>query len=187
MLAMMLLQFFPAFPPKQLVLTFHGSEILRFHRNPIYRWLTRRLIRHATRISTLTGYTQDLLCAHFPAGRGKTILTPGALRSDFAVVPAPAAEAGKRIVVLTVGRLHPRKGQLITLQALQALAPDFAGRSNTGSSVAGEQKAATRKPSAPPWPSPTSPSASSATSRRGTRSHLRPRRHLRDDQHPPWP
>jgi glycosyltransferase involved in cell wall biosynthesis len=27
--------------------------------------------------------------------------------------------------VLTVGRLHPRKGQLITLQALQALAPEF--------------------------------------------------------------
>ncbi len=125
MLAMMLLQFSSAFRPKRLILTFHGSEILRFHRNPIYRWLTRRLIRHATRISTLTGYTHDLLCAHFPEARGKTILTPGALRSDFAVVPAPTAEAGKRIVVLTVGRLHPRKGQLITLQALQALAPEF--------------------------------------------------------------
>jgi phosphatidylinositol alpha-1,6-mannosyltransferase len=30
-----------------------------------------------------------------------------------------------RLVVLTVGRLHPRKGQLETLEALQALAPRF--------------------------------------------------------------
>jgi glycosyltransferase involved in cell wall biosynthesis len=125
MLAMMLLQFSPAFRPKRLILTFHGSEILRFHRNPIYRWLTRRLIRHATRISAVSQYTHDLLCAHFPEAREKTFLTPGALRSDFAVVPAPPTKAGNRIVVLTVGRLHPRKGQLITLQALQALAPDF--------------------------------------------------------------
>ena len=125
MLAMMLLQFFPAFRPKRLVLTFHGSEILRFHRHPVYRWLTRRLIRHATRIGAVSRYTLDLLCQHFPEAREKTFLTPGALRSDFAVVPATPAKAENRIVVLTVGRLHPRKGQLITLQALQALAPEF--------------------------------------------------------------
>jgi glycosyltransferase involved in cell wall biosynthesis len=125
MLAMMLLQFSPAFRPKRLILTFHGSEILRFYRNPVYRWFTRRLIRHADRISTLTDYTRDLLCSRFPEARGKTFLTPGALRSDFAVVPAPPARTGKRIVVLTVGRLHPRKGQLTTLQALQTLAPEF--------------------------------------------------------------
>jgi len=34
MLAMMLLQFVPGFRPKRLVLTFHGSEILKFYRDP---------------------------------------------------------------------------------------------------------------------------------------------------------
>jgi len=125
MLAMMLLQFFKAFRPQRLVLTFHGSEILRFSRNPFTRWLGRRLIHHSTRISTLSNYTQELLYRHFPAAEGKTFLTPGALRADFAVVPALRAVAQKKIVVLTVGRLHPRKGQLLTLQALQALAPEF--------------------------------------------------------------
>jgi glycosyltransferase involved in cell wall biosynthesis len=126
MLAMMLLQFFRAFRPHRLILTFHGSEILRFARNPFTRWYTRRLIRCAARISTLSHYTQDLLFTHFPEAEGKTFLTPGALRADFAVVPAAASAAAKdRIVVLTVGRLHPRKGQLLTLQALQALAPEF--------------------------------------------------------------
>ncbi|HXQ81850.1 MAG TPA: glycosyltransferase family 4 protein [Opitutaceae bacterium] len=121
MLTMMLLQFFKAFRPKRLVLTFHGSEILVFARSPLRRWLAGRLIRHATRVSTLTTYTQELLLERFPHAADKIILTPGALRSDFAVVPPRKPREKDKIIVLTVGRLHPRKGQLIALQALQML------------------------------------------------------------------
>ena len=128
MLTMMLLQFFHAFRPRRLVLTFHGSEILRFAGSPYRRWLGRQLIRNATRISTLSHYTRELLLMHFPEAADKTFLTPGALRSDFMVVPAvPSARKGK-IAVLTVGRLHPRKGQLLTLQALQMLPPQVRSR-----------------------------------------------------------
>lgn len=128
MLAMMLLQHFHAFRPKRLVLTFHGSEILRFHRNPLIRPLARRLIRYASRISVLSNYTRNLLCTHFPEARDKILLTPGALRSDFAVVNVASHETRGRIVILTVGRLHPRKGQHLTLQALRELAPKFRER-----------------------------------------------------------
>lgn len=122
MLAMMTLQWIPAFRPRRIVLTFHGSEILRFHRDPLTRWLTRRLIRHAERIGTLTRYTRDLLCHHFPATTTKVCLTPGAARA----LAAPAPENARpprpdRVRILTVGRLHPRKGQLQTLAALRAL------------------------------------------------------------------
>ena len=128
MMTMMALQFFHAFRPQRLVLTFHGSEILKFSRSPLRRWLAGRLIRHATRVSTLTNYTQELLLASFPEAADKIFLTPGALRTDFVVVPPkPARRAGK-IIVLTVGRLHPRKGQLLTLRALQALAPEVRAR-----------------------------------------------------------
>jgi len=123
MLTMMLLQFFRAFRPKHLVLTFHGSEILKFAGSPVRRALAGRLIRHASRISTLTNYTQELLLNHFPEAADKIFLTPGALRSDFVVVPPKASAREGKIVVLTVGRLHPRKGQLFTLQALQLLSP----------------------------------------------------------------
>ena len=41
------------------------------------------------------------------------------------VAPRPAGLRDK-IVVLTVGRLHPRKGQLRTLEALQMLVNDYA-------------------------------------------------------------
>jgi len=136
MLTMMLLQFFHAFRPKRFVLTFHGSEILKFAGSPIRRWLARHLIRRATRVSTLSNYTQELLLGYFPEAAEKITLTPGALRSDFVVVPPkpardePTASATPkdRIVVLTVGRLHPRKGQLITLQALQVLPPEVRAR-----------------------------------------------------------
>jgi len=129
MLAMMMLQRIKGFRPKHLVLTFHGSEILKFHHNPVTRRMTSRLIQNATRISTLTHYTHDLLVRHFPEAAPKVFLTPGALRSDFAVVHDLPVEAPKdRLVVLTVGRLHPRKGQLITLESLQSLAPRFRQR-----------------------------------------------------------
>lgn len=125
MMAMMLLQFFPAFRPGRLVLTFHGSEILTFARSPLRRWLAGRLIRRAARVSTLSNYTQELLCSHFPEAADRIVLTPGALRSDLPGLAAKAAAPKPRLVVLTVGRLHPRKGQLVTLQALQLLPPEI--------------------------------------------------------------
>ena len=128
MLTMMLLQFFHAFRPRRFILTFHGSEILKFRRSPIRRWLARRLIRHASRVTTLTHYTQELLLTSFPEAADKIFLTPGALRTDFVVVPPKPVRAKEKIVVLTVGRLHPRKGQLVTLRALQALAPEVRAR-----------------------------------------------------------
>jgi len=128
MLTMMLLQYFHAFRPRKLVLTFHGSEILRFARSPIRRALARRLIRHASRVSTLTNYTQELLLSHFPEAANKIFLTPGALRSDFAVIPPKPQAAKDKVVILTVGRIHPRKGQLETLQALQMLPPAVRNR-----------------------------------------------------------
>lgn len=122
MLTLMLLHFLRAFRPRRLILTFHGSEILKFARAPWRRWLAGRLIRRANRISTLSHYTRQLLLSHFAGAEGKVLLTPGAIRSDLADTgPKPPAVAGRKLVVLTVGRLHPRKGQHCTLEALQRL------------------------------------------------------------------
>lgn len=124
MLTMMLLQFFRTFRPGRLVLTFHGSEILNFAHSPWRRGLARRLIGHATRVTTLTNYTQELLLSYFPEAASKISLSPGALRTDLTVLPSKKGRSAGKIIVLTVGRLHPRKGQLLTLQALQMLSPE---------------------------------------------------------------
>ena len=121
MLVWMLLQFAGALRPRRLVLTLHGSEVLRFAHHRWRRGLAARLFVRADRVSTLTDYSADLVRRHFPSVAAKLVLTPGALRSDFAVMPPAPARAGAGRVILTVGRLHPRKGQLLTLQALQRL------------------------------------------------------------------
>ena len=128
MLAMMTLQFFKAFRPRRLLLTFHGSEILRFAEHSARRCLTRALINRADRVSTLTNYTRRLLCTNFPEAAGKTVITPGALRSDFANAKPHRTACSGKVVILTVGRLHPRKGQMFIIEALKALPPHLRGR-----------------------------------------------------------
>jgi len=121
--------------PRELLLAFHGSELLRWHDAPLVRRGLHSLLRRATRVATLTAYTEGLLRTHFPEGAAKVCRTPGAPRSGRSLTPAAApatdrrADTGeRRLVVLTVGRLHPRKGHEPTLAALQRLAPALRAR-----------------------------------------------------------
>lgn len=120
--------------PRELLLAFHGSELLRWHDALLIRRGLRSLLRRATRVATLTAYTEGLLRTHFPEGADKVCRTPGAPRSGRPVPPAAArtdrrSDTGeRRLVVLTVGRLHPRKGQELTLAALQRLPPALRAR-----------------------------------------------------------
>jgi phosphatidyl-myo-inositol dimannoside synthase len=125
LLAMLLLQYFNALKPARLVLTFHGSEIQRLASRRLLRWSTSHLLKKATRVSVVSNYARDLLTRHFPASAGKVVATPGALRTDLApsLPPDPPLKPKTRIVVLTVARINPRKGQLQVILALKALPP----------------------------------------------------------------
>jgi len=128
-LTLMWLQLCGALCPPRLVLTFHGSEILKFHRNPFWRPLARKLFRRAERLTTLTRYTRDLLSQRFGLPPDQVLIAPGAVRSHFSPAGSTTRPSkNDKLVVLTVGRLHPRKGQLITLRALQALPPEQRAR-----------------------------------------------------------
>ncbi len=122
LLAMLLLQYFDTLRPAQLMLTFHGSEIQRLSSRRLLRWSTSHLLAKATRISVVSAFARDLLQRGFPAAAGKVVITPGALRTDLAVEPADP-KPRRKIVILTVARINPRKGQLEIITALQAL-PD---------------------------------------------------------------
>jgi len=123
LLAMTYLQFLRAFKPARLVLTFHGSEVQNFASRPAARLLVGRLIRAADRISTPSRFTRSLLTRHFPAAATKTVLTPGAVRAHFTRGDVKRGAGARKVVIVTVGRLHPRKGQLHILEALNTL-PD---------------------------------------------------------------
>jgi glycosyltransferase involved in cell wall biosynthesis len=126
LLSMLVLQFFDTLPPGRLVVTLHGSEILKMGMRPLMSWSTRRLLSRVDRVSVVSQHTRQLLDEFFPGLAGKVVLAPGALRSDFlAAAPprGPARSAGRKTVILTVARLHPRKGQLRVIEALKALPP----------------------------------------------------------------
>ncbi len=120
-LAMRFLQFSRSSRPRKLVLTFHGSEIIRFSRNRFSKFLISKVIQKCDRINVLSQYTCSLLEKHFPQSKPKILVTPGALRSGFRIPEAKEKKTTHPLVILTVGRLHPRKGQAETLDALSAL------------------------------------------------------------------
>ncbi len=127
-LTMRYLQFFKALKPKRLILTFHGTEVNTFASNPFRRFLVNRIIKRADRISALSEFTHALIRKRFPASKLKTYLTPGALRANFETPKPKIDSPSNRIHILTVGRLHPRKGQVLILEALAALPTELRQR-----------------------------------------------------------
>jgi phosphatidyl-myo-inositol dimannoside synthase len=119
--ALALLQLVSPLPHCRLCITLHGSEILSFARWPLLSLRIHQLFARAERIGVVSRYAQNLLSRHFPPAGSKALITSGALRNNF----LPAAQAGENpgnpIIILTVARLHPRKGQLRVIEALAAL------------------------------------------------------------------
>lgn len=123
LLAMLLLQYFDTLRPARLMLTFHGSEIQRLGSRRFLRWSTSHLLQKTSRISVVSAFARDLLQRTFPEASDKVVITPGALRTDLVLEPAPPAKSRRKTVILTVARINPRKGQREVIAALQAL-PD---------------------------------------------------------------
>ena len=122
----MYLQIVQEIPAEGLVVTLHGSEIKRFCSPFHRRILFRRLLGRAHRIGVVSSYVKGLLLAEFPELEPKTVLAPGAPRVDI----DPASPHGldrstsAPTILLTVARIHPRKGQLAVLEALSRLPAD---------------------------------------------------------------
>jgi len=99
----------------------HGTEIIRFSSSPHRRILFRRFLRGARRIHLLSQANADLLADRIPGMEDRLVVAPGApsIRTDQNGSEGRAS--GDPVTILTVGRIHPRKGQLETLEALGRL------------------------------------------------------------------
>lgn len=130
MRALMYMSLIMPLPGKGLVITLHGSEIDLFSRPPYRRRLFGRLLRKADRVSVVSNYCKDRLLERYPDIAGKVCVVNGALRSDVTGTNTPVSGELKngRIVILTVGRIHPRKGQLAVVEALAKINPKLRER-----------------------------------------------------------
>ena len=110
--------------PMRLLITLHGSEIPKFSNNFLERRKFIQSLKRADKIHLLSKHNQMALLAVCPELEEKIIIQPGAPASDVlptekvAKVYKPIANG---LILLCVGRIHPRKGQLELLMAIKQL------------------------------------------------------------------
>ncbi len=114
---MFYLQFFLRKPLPELIITLHGSEIVRYRRMPVSRWLFEKLAQKVTRFHVLSDYNEKALVEWIPSVKPKVVRAFG-IEPIFQEDRSEALNDKDKIRILSVGRLHPRKGQLYLLQSL---------------------------------------------------------------------
>ena len=123
-MAFMLLSVLGSVKAGKVTCFFHGSEILRFGRNRFWRWVAKRFYARADAFVVNSFYVEHLLRESGLLPKGAVVMVaPCACPTVFQV-----ADAGEKTLVeksvwriLTVARLHPRKGQLEVARALALL------------------------------------------------------------------
>jgi phosphatidylinositol alpha-1,6-mannosyltransferase len=108
-------------PPMRRVSLLHGSEILRFDRSAFWRSLASRFYRHVDHVFAASPFVRRAWSESFLGALGRDVtVVPCAPGSDAVVAESTGAK-DNRIDILTVARLHPRKGQLDLALALGRL------------------------------------------------------------------
>jgi len=108
---------------RKLLITIHGSEILKYAGHPLLKSRFTSLLQSADRIHVLSNNNKNLLHNRVQGLENKIILAPGGPRT---LPPPPESfpfPMGNReyLEILTVGRLHPRKGQSRLLEYLASI------------------------------------------------------------------
>ena len=110
-------------PEIRFILTIHGSELLRFTRNPIEKWLFKKLLSRCSRIHVLSKFNERNLIGIFPSTKEVIRRIPGAPATGVSPQKQDPENQNKSktIQIVCVGRIHPRKGQNQILFALSKL------------------------------------------------------------------
>ncbi len=124
--------------PARLVLTFHGSELRYLSSLPHRRERLIELCRRADRIGVVSAFVRRMLEDIVPGIAHKTIEVPGAassrltdLAASFRAHQAPEASSprlDRSFNLLSVARVHPRKGLNLAVEAIAQLPPDLRQR-----------------------------------------------------------
>ena len=114
-------------PP--LIITIHGSELLRFTRFRAERFLFRRILKRAQKIHVLSRHNEERLKEFCPESSKNILRIPGAparrvLPLEYNTQENEEKQSKDTITLLCVGRIHPRKGQFELIQAICQLSTD---------------------------------------------------------------
>jgi len=105
-----------------LGILFCGSDILKLDRHPIWKHLAPLLWARMEKAAVISEYVRDLLAdSIFGKWAASALLVKPGLRTDLPPQPEGPRATADRLVVLTLARVHPRKGQLEVARALATL------------------------------------------------------------------
>lgn len=107
--------------PGSTRITIHGTELIRFPHSWFYRKRFERFLHQADGIHVLSKYNQRKLLDLFPKLHPKVIQIPGGPRTLPKSSILPLKKDTKTCILLTLGRIHPRKGQATLISYLSAL------------------------------------------------------------------
>jgi phosphatidylinositol alpha-1,6-mannosyltransferase len=128
-IAAILLHAAGAFWPERTIAFFHGSEALRLASHAVWRPPARRLYARCAGAAVASRYVEGLVRESGLLPSGMAIaLAPPAVPSFFERQLPRAAAADGILRILTVGRLHPRKGQLEVALALGQMPAELRSR-----------------------------------------------------------
>jgi phosphatidylinositol alpha-1,6-mannosyltransferase len=107
----------------------HGSEVLRFERSPFWRFWARRFFPQVECVLTVSQFSRSLIERSFLSSLIQQIVMAPCSCSTAAIQSVSVGRPNDdNIRVLTLARVHPRKGQLDTAQALALLPPELRGK-----------------------------------------------------------
>ena len=119
-------------PGKEIITTFHGTEIIRYAQNSwLRKTATLFFSQSVHRLTTASAYSVGLLQEMgFGELASSALVAPCALKEDFRSngfrnAAKEGTEKSEGFRVLTLARVHPRKGQLEVAKALALLDPVF--------------------------------------------------------------
>lgn len=107
----------------KFILTIHGSELLRFTRNPFEKWLFKKLLSRCSRIHVLSKFNENELIGLYPFAKTYIKRISGAPASGVITRKQKLENQtnSETIQIVSVGRIHPRKGQDQIILALLKL------------------------------------------------------------------
>ncbi|MEM6823324.1 MAG: glycosyltransferase family 4 protein [Verrucomicrobiota bacterium] len=112
--------------PKEYGIILHGSELLKVEKNPFLRYFCCRFFKNAAFVASTSNHILDRLKESCLGSEVKnTAVVPCAPPEELAHANSNHTVDRDKITILTLARIHKRKGQIEKAQALGKLPPEI--------------------------------------------------------------
>jgi len=111
----------------KLVVTTHGSDVLKLRFSPLHKLLQTRVFEKADAVTTGSLFTKDILVEDYRVPQEKVFVVPNGYDEELIERAKRISGPKERLQLVTVGAFRKEKDPLTTLRAFELLAQKFPG------------------------------------------------------------